>query len=206
MSPDQRANQAMNLLLYGEYMGPNTKATTDMSVNLLYSFVESQVNTWLANNVKGVDISLGVDQYNQTNNGVTQSTMSYSYKVSKSLMNDRIKIIVGGNYNTDADDNENLQQNLINDISFEYLLNESGTMVIRVFRHTGFESILEGEVTQTGVGFVYKRKLGSLRQLFSRMPKKPKAVQVIPSEIKDTATKPEETTAPENPAQDTSDK
>lgn len=155
---------------------------------------------------EGVDISLGVDQYNQTNNGVTQSTMSYSYKVSKSLMNDRIKIIVGGNYNTDADDNENLQQNLINDISFEYLLNESGTMVIRVFRHTGFESILEGEVTQTGVGFVYKRKLGSLRQLFSRMPKKPKAVQVIPSEIKDTATKPEETTAPENPAQDTSDK
>jgi len=198
MSPEQRANQAMNLLLYGEYTGPNTKATTDMSVNMLYSFVEGTVNNWLANNVKGVDISLGVNQYNQTTNGVTSSTMTYSYKVSKSLMNDRIKIIVGGNYNMDADNDENLQQNLINDISFEYLLNQSGTMVIRIFRHTGFESILEGEVTQTGVGFVYKRKLGSLRDIFRRSRKKPVAIQVEAPLQTDDATKPDEPAAKEN--------
>ena len=39
-------------------------------------------------------------------------------------------------------------------------------MYVRLFRHVGYESILEGEITQTGVGFVMKRKLNSLRDLF----------------------------------------
>ena len=46
------------------------------------------------------------------------------------------------------------------------MLNSSGSMYVRVFRHTGFESILEGEITQTGVGFVLKKKLNTLWELF----------------------------------------
>ena len=166
MSPEQRANQAMNLLLYNTYTGPGTHASSSLSGNPLYSFLASQLNSWAANNIRGVDISFGIDQYDKTTDGYTSSTTSYSYRVSKSLFNDRFKIIVGGNYSTDADADENFSQNLINDIAFEYLLNRSGSMFVRIFRHTGFESILEGEITQTGVGFVLRRKINSLRDLF----------------------------------------
>ncbi len=171
MTPDQRANQAMNLLLYNVYSGGSTKATSNLSGNALYSILTSRINSWAANNIKGVDLSFGIDQYDKTYQGNTSTTTSYSYRVSKSLFNDRIKIIVGGNYSTDADADQNLSQNLINDISIEYLINKSGSMYIRIFRHTGYESILEGEVTQTGVGFVFRRKLNSLRELFGRKPK-----------------------------------
>lgn len=166
MSPEQRANQAMNLLLYNTYTGPGTKASSSISGNPLYGFLESQLNNWMARNVKAVDISFGFDQYDRTLDGSTSTTTSYSYKVSKTFLNDRFKIVVGGNYTTDADPDENLSQNLINDISFEYMLNRAGSMYVRIFRHTGYESILEGEVTQTGVGFVYRRKLRSLRDMF----------------------------------------
>lgn len=173
MSPEQRANQAMNLLLYNMYTGPGTKGNANITGNPLYSFLSSQLNTWMANNVKGVDISFGIDQYERTLDGASSTTTSYSYRVSKSFLDDRFKVVVGGNYTTDADANENLSQNLINDISFEYLLNKSGTMYVRLFRHTGYESILEGEVTQTGVGFVYKRKLRTLRNLFRKRKAQP---------------------------------
>lgn len=166
MTPEQRANQAMNLLLYNVYTGPGTKANASLSGNPLFSFLESQVNSWAANNIKGVDISFGIDQYDQTIDGSTSSTMRYSYQVSKSLFNDRVKIVVGGNYSTDANADENFSQNLINDISFEYFLNKTRTMYLRIFRHTGYESILEGEITQTGVGFVYRRKLRRLGDMF----------------------------------------
>ncbi|MDE5838551.1 MAG: translocation/assembly module TamB, partial [Paramuribaculum sp.] len=166
MSPDQRANQAMNMLLYNVYSGPGTKASTNLSGNPLYSFLESQINSWAANNIRGVDISFGIDQYDKTTDGVSQQTTSYSYRVSKTLFNDRFKIIVGGNYSTDANADENFSQNLINDIAFEYMLNRSGSMYVRLFRHTGYESILEGEVTQTGVGFVLRRKINSFADLF----------------------------------------
>lgn len=165
MSAEQRANQAMNLLLYNVYTGAGGTKGTTVAGNPLFSFITSQLNTWAANNIRGVDISFGIDQYDRTYEGATTTATSYSYRVSKSLFDDRFKIVVGGNYSTDANTDENFSQNLINDISFEYLLNRAGTMYVRIFRHTGYESILEGEVTKTGVGFVYKRRLGSLYEL-----------------------------------------
>ncbi|MDE6310211.1 MAG: translocation/assembly module TamB [Muribaculaceae bacterium] len=173
MSPEQRANQAMNLLIYNVYTGPGTKGNASLGGNPLFSFLESQLNSWAANTIKGVDISFGIDQYDKTVDGSTSSTMSYSYQVSKSLFNDRFKIIVGGNYSTDANTDENFSQNLISDISLEYFLNNARSMYVRLFRHTGYESILEGEVTQTGVGFVYRRKILRLSDLF-RFGRKPK--------------------------------
>ena len=42
-------------------------------------------------------------------------------------------------------------------------------MFLKLFRHTGYESILEGEVTQTGLGFVIRKKLLKLSDLFRIM-------------------------------------
>lgn len=166
MTQSQRANQAMNLLIYNVYTGPGTKANANLSGSPLYSFLTSQINNWAASAIKGVDLSFGIDQYDTTVGGNTSSTMSYSYRVSKSLFNDRFKIVIGGNYATDASADENLSQNLINDISFEYYMNDAHTMLVKIFRHTGYESILEGEITQTGVGFVYKRKIRRIADMF----------------------------------------
>ncbi len=166
MSADQRQNQAINLMLYNVYTGPGTRGDASLGGNPLMSFLASTANSWLANNIKGVDISLGINQYDRTVNGSSSQTMSYSYQVSKSLFNDRLRIIVGGNYSTDANADENFSQNLINDISFEYFINRARTMYLRIFRHTGYESILEGEVTSTGVGFAYRRKGLHFKNLF----------------------------------------
>lgn len=166
MSAEQRANQAMNMLLYNVYTGVGSKGNGNLSGNQLYSFLTSRLNSWAANNIRGVDISFGIDQYDKTTDGSTSTATSYSYRVSKTFFDDRFKIVVGGNYSTDADTDENFSQNLINDISFEYMLNRSGSMYLKIFRHTGYESILEGEITQTGLGFVLKRKLNTLWNLF----------------------------------------
>ena len=137
-----------------------------MSNNALYSFLNSQLNSWAASAIKGVDLSFGINQYDKNTGKGTSTVTSYSYNLSKSLFNDRFKIVVGGNYSSDASAEDNFSDNLISDISIEYLLNSSGSMYARLFRHTGFESILEGEIVQTGVGFVIKRKLASLKNIF----------------------------------------
>ena len=174
MTPQQRASQAMNLLLYNVYTGPQTQASSNLNINPLFNFLQSQVNNWAANNIKGVDLTFGINQYDRTVNGSKSQTMNYSYQISKTLFNDRFKIAIGGNYSTDADVNDNLSNNLFNDISFEYYLNKSQTMLVKLFRKTGFESVLEGEVTRTGVGFVYKRRISNLVQMLPRFmwPKK----------------------------------
>ena len=169
MSPDQRSAAAMNLLITGQYSGQGVKtASSDLIQGTLYNVLTSGVNSFLANHVKGVDLSFGVNQYDKTVNGQTGSTTSYSYTMSKSLFDNRFKISVGGNYTTDASADENFSENLISDISFEYILKQTSsvTMYARLFRHTGYESILEGEITETGVGLVLRRKMDRLGELF----------------------------------------
>ena len=51
----------------------------------------------------------------------------------------------------------------------------SMSMYVKLFRHNDYESILEGEITEMGAGYVMQRKLNNLRQLFSWLkPKKRK--------------------------------
>lgn len=169
MSADQRSTQAMNLLITGRYQGSGMKTTTGpLAENMLYGFLTSTLNQWAAKNIRGVDLSFGVDQYDKTVDGQKSTATSYSYQVSKSLFSNRFKIVVGGNYSTDASADENFAQNLISDISFEYTLKQTNTlsMLVRLFRHVGYESILEGEVTETGVGFTMRRRLSNLKRLF----------------------------------------
>ena len=45
---------------------------------------------------------------------------------------------------------------------------KAGSRYLRAFRHTGYESVLEGQVTKTGVGFVMKHKLNSIDDLFRK--------------------------------------
>lgn len=169
MTPDARSMAALNMLLTGQYTGQGIKtASSDLLQGTMYNILTSSINGWLANNVRGVDISLGVDQYDKTTNGESGTSTSYSYQLSKSLFNNRFKISVGGNYTTDASSDENFSENLINDISFEYILKQTAnvTMYAKLFRHTGYESVLEGEVTETGVGFMLRRRLSNLKNLF----------------------------------------
>ena len=170
MTDEQRATQAMNLLLYNTYTGTGSTASNpagELSGNMAFSFLESVVNKWAASNISGVDLSFGIDQEDHvTSSGSVSKSMNYSYKVSKSVFDDRFKIAVGGNYTSDASAEDNLAQNLLNDLSFEYKLNKTGTSNVKLFYRKEYESILEGEITEYGAGFMWKRKINSIGDMF----------------------------------------
>ena len=175
MTAEQRATQAMNLLIYNTYSGPGTSTSSSLtSGNPLNSFIQKELNQWAQNNLKNIDVSFGIDSYDDTMNGGQGTRTDYSYKVSKTLFNDRFKVIIGGSFSPDAAADENLKENLVDDISLEYRLDKRDNMLIKIFRHTGYESILEGEVTQTGVGFVVRKKLLKLSELFRLSSRKEK--------------------------------
>ena len=166
MTAEQRSQQAMNLLLYGSYSGESTKTASNLSAeNLAYSFLQKSLNNWISNNVPGVDFSLGVDRYDTATGDNKSTETSWSYSVSKSF-NDRFVISVGGNYSTGESAQDNLEQNLFQDVSFEYKLNKSGTTSFKLYRKTEYESILEGEITEMGGGLVWKRNISSIRDIF----------------------------------------
>lgn len=208
LSPEQRSTTAMNLLITGQYTGPGAKTVNGNFVTgTALGLLTSQLNSLAAKAIKGVDLSFGVDQYQMGENGQSSTTTSYSYQLSKSLFNNRFKIVVGGNYSTDASADENLEQNLVSDISFEYIIKQTNTMSLagKLYRHYGYENILEGEVTEMGLGLILRRRLSSLSGLFHfGLGKKKKERMLLEKAMKDSllnasdsvATKVEETAVP----------
>ena len=182
LTDTQRSQAAINLLLYNSYSG--SKTTGNLSTTgALFSFLQSQINSWAANNLKGIDVSFGINQYEGRHETGGRTETSYSYHLSKSLFGDRFKIAIGGEYSTEAKNESSFSENLINDISFEYLLTPTGSRYLRLFRHKGIESVLEGEVTITGISFVMKHKISSLGDLFRWLRKKPSPQVPLPLEL-----------------------
>ena len=96
------------------------------------------------------------------------SYKNYSFSFSKRFLNDRITIVIGGEVNSgDRPDRSAGNETFINNVSLEWRLNDSGNRYIRIFYDKNYQSLLEGEITETGIGYVYKRKLGSLKDLFT---------------------------------------
>ena len=173
MSDNHRSQTAIKLLLYNVYdPGNNSDASGDgnninylkeTASTALFSFLQSQLNTWAAQTLPGIDLSFGINQYQGARNNIETN---YSYRLAKTLFNDRFKIVVGGQISTEASKDEDIASNLFNDISLEYYLNEVGNRYIKLYRHSSYENVFEGPVTETGVGYVLKRKLTNLKNLF----------------------------------------
>ena len=166
MSDNQRSQAAINLLLYNTYSGTNSAGSINnlTASSALFSFLQSKLNAWAAQTLPGIDLSFGINQYEGARSGGTET--SYSYRLAKTLFNDRFKIAVGGEYSTEAAAEEDIANNLFNDISIEYYLNDSGNRYLKLFRHASYENVVEGQVTETGVAYVLKRKLTNLKNLF----------------------------------------
>ncbi|MGL4326921.1 MAG: translocation/assembly module TamB domain-containing protein, partial [Tannerellaceae bacterium] len=169
MNAEERSKQAMNLLLYNMYSGPGMSSTSSQmnATSILTSFVQSQVNDWARNTLKGVDISLGVDTYQEgTGDNLSQRT-DYTYSFSKQLFNNRFKVKIGGSFSPDAQAQEkSIGQSFIDDVTLEYMLNKQGSAYLTLFHNTSYESILEGQIISTGIGVVYRKRMEMLRDLF----------------------------------------
>lgn len=166
-SAEERTKQAMNLLIYGTYTGPGTVNTGTNANNTLNNFVEKELNQWTRKYLKNTNLTFGIDTYNQIGAGGQEvKRTDYSYQFSKQLFNDKINVRVGGRISSDNDPGTSMEDNLIDDIAIEYMFTKKRNLLMKVFRHTNYESVLEGEVTQTGVGIVWRKSFRKLKEIF----------------------------------------
>lgn len=166
LTEEQRETKAMNMIIYNSYDNLAAAAENTFINNPLNVFLEYELNTWAQRTLRGVDLTFGIDNYGLDEAGLQRT--DYSYQFSKSLFDNRLKFVIGGSYASNQDITDNLRENLIDDISLEYRLTKRDNMYLKAFRQTGYESIIEGEITQTGVGFLFRKQVNSLLDLFRK--------------------------------------
>lgn len=157
MGAEERSKQAIAMLATGIYLNNRGKSNLNMGT-ALNSVLQSQINA-----LAGAAFSVGVEDHSASETGSRRT--DYSFRYSQRFFNDRVQIIIGGKVSTGANTTNNVES-FIDNISLEYRLDNSGTRYLRVFHNKNNESVLDGEITETGVGFVFRRKMDHLGELF----------------------------------------
>lgn len=149
---------AVTMLITGAYLGSNGGITVS---NALSSFLDARINDIAGNAMRSVDINVGITDVNNSETGDTYK--NYSFSFAKRFWNDRLTVVIGGEVN--SGETAERSNSFINNVSLEWKISEQGNRYIRLFYDKNYESILEGEIIETGVGYVYKRKLDNLKEL-----------------------------------------
>ena len=170
MGAEERSKQAIAMLATGIYLNSGAKGGGLSMGSALNSVLQSQINALAGSAVKNASISVGVEDRTSAETGSTQT--DYSFRYSQRFFNDRFQVVIGGKVSTGANAT-NSAESFIDNISLEYRLDNSGTRYVRVFHNKNYESVLDGEITETGVGLVLRRKLDRLGELFIFRRKKP---------------------------------
>lgn len=171
MGAEERSKQAIAMLATGIYLNNGGKGGGLSMGTALNSVLQSQINSLAGSALQSVNanFSMGVEDRTSSETGDKQT--DYSFRYSQRLFNDRIQIIIGGKVSTGANA-ANDAESFIDNVSLEYRLDASGTRYVRLFHNKNYESVLDGEITETGVGLVLRRKMDRLGELFIFKKKK----------------------------------
>ena len=127
----------------------------------LSSFLDAKINELAGSAMKSVSVNVGINDAQNAETGGTYK--NYSFSFSKRFWNDRMTIVIGGEVN--SGDRPQGNDSFINNVSLEWKISEKSDRYIRLFYDKNYESLLEGEIIETGVGYVYKRKFNNLNEL-----------------------------------------
>lgn len=164
MSAEERGKIAVMMLTTGMYITDNSTGNFSMN-SALSSFLNSQINNITGSAMRTMDLSLGLDQ----NSDATGNTYTdYSFKFAKRFWNNRVNFVIGGKLSDGGNAAMAEQdQTFIDNVSLEYRLDQTAMRYVRVFYNKEAYDLLEGNISEYGAGFVWRKKSDRFWQLFN---------------------------------------
>ena len=141
--------------------GGGFESTARSSVSKILS---EQLNR-LSENIKGVELSFDIKSYEDYSTGQSEGQTELELGVSKSLLDDRLVIKLSGNVDIEGSNANREATDYIGDLAIEYKLTPDGRFRITGFRNSNYDMI-DGELTETGVGLIYVKDYNALSELF----------------------------------------
>ena len=187
--------QVFALLLLGRFVqenplenaaeGTSLAGTAKSSVSRILT---EQLNNLAASLIKGVDLNFGVNAEDDFSSGTRTSRTDLTVGVSKKLLNDRLRVSVGSNFELEGPANNNQSaSNIAGDVAIDYLLSKDGRYALRGYRRNRYEGVVEGQVIESGVSFIFTFDFNEFKQILNRRTEEQKRQRKLDKE-KEAAT------------------
>ncbi|HYK46249.1 MAG TPA: translocation/assembly module TamB domain-containing protein, partial [Parafilimonas sp.] len=165
--------QVFALLLLGRFVQENPFASaaggsTQNQIRESASRVlTDQLNNLAASLIKGVDINFGVTSGTDYETGQEANRTDLNVTVSKKLLNDRLRVSVGSNFQVEGPSPANQStSNPAGDVMVDYQLTKDGRYLLRLYRINEYEGVLEGQVVETGASFILVFDFDKISEIF----------------------------------------
>jgi hypothetical protein len=182
--PDDLNKQVFALLLLNRFIGedPFSSESGGTSASALARQSASQILSQQLNNlagdlIKGFEVDFDLDATDDYTTGQKENKTDLNVGLSKKLLDDRLKVTVGSTFGIEGPEQPNKETNTIaGDLGAEYQLSKDGRYKLRAYRKNLYQVALQGQVIETGVGFIITLDYNKFSELFhsKKDPDKPK--------------------------------
>lgn len=170
--------QVFALLLLNRFIGENPfQSETGLSGSTLAKqsvsrILSEQLNNLASNLIGGVELNFDVESTEDYSSGKKNERTDLNIDLSKKFLNDRLKVTVGNNFELAGDARENEQtSNIAGDITIDYQLSKNGRYMLRAYRKNDYQVALQGQIIETGVGFIITLDYDKFKEIFERSKK-----------------------------------
>ena len=168
--------QVFAVLLLGRFVGENPFKSEGASFNAasyarqsVSNLLTEQLNQLAAGLIQGVDINFDVTSTDDYTTGSLQNRTDLSVGLSKRLLNDRLKISVGNNFQLQGPQDSRAQNNnMVGNLAVDYQLSRDGRYMLRFYRRNQYEGIVDGYIVETGLSFILSADYYRLMQLLHK--------------------------------------
>lgn len=204
--------QVFALIILGRFVAENPFSSAaggggveSMARNSVSDLLSAQLNNLAGDLIAGVELNFDLQSTEDYSTGAMENRTDLNVGVSKRLLNDRLKVSVGSNFEVEGGGQPGRSaSNIAGDIEIEYQLSKDGRYFLRAFRKNEYEVTLQGQVIETGLGFNINMDYNRFKELFMRAER----LQRYQKEVEEEKRKElmeyapaSEATEPKNPSQ-----
>lgn len=167
--------QVFALLLLNRFIGENPfESSTGLSAESVARqsvsrMLSEQLNNLAADLIEGVELNFDLESSDDYSTGTRENRTDLNIGVSKSLLNDRLKVSVGSNFGLEGTERQNEEMtNIAGDVQIEYLLSRDGRYTLKAYRKNEYQLALQGQIIETGVGFVITLDYNEFKEIWQR--------------------------------------
>jgi hypothetical protein len=114
-----------------------------------------QLNQLAAGLIEGVDINFDVASSDDYSTGEKRNRTDLNVGLSKRLLNDRLTVTVGSNFELEGpQQSSQSSNNIAGNVAVNYQLSKDGRYMLRFYRKNDYQGVVDGYIIETGLGFI----------------------------------------------------
>ncbi|MBD0332088.1 MAG: translocation/assembly module TamB domain-containing protein [Chitinophagaceae bacterium] len=183
--PGELNKQVFSLLLMNRFVGENPFqsssgggfSASSLARTSASKLLTEQLNQLASGLIQGVDITFDVASTDDYTTGERRSRTDLNMGLSKRLLNDRLTVTVGSNFELEGPQRSNQKSNNVaGDVSVNYQISKDGRYLLRAYRRNQYEGAIEGYVIEQGIGFVITMDYNHFSEILRRKKAKVEGV------------------------------